>query len=221
MSEWETERSVPGKATEPFPEELVLAVDAQAVFGTIGKFRGLRRESPEVWKMLASRAGFYRRSMLENDPAYKQLISYTVFVSKGQIFVMKRLKAQAESRLRGHLSVGVGGHMNPVPETGWPGKRAIYRFKALVHANILREMREEVIIPWTPHLTFLGFLNDDETEVGRVHLGIVCLATLAQPLLAIRETDKMLGAWVPMSKLQDLGRFESWSSLLLSTIKLR
>ncbi len=221
MSERETERSVPGKATEPFAEELILAVNAQAIFGTIGRFRGLRRETPEVWKVLASRSGFYRRSMLENDPAYKQLISYTVFVSKGQIFVMKRLGGQAESRLRGLLSVGVGGHMNPVPETGWPGKRAIYRFKALVHANILREIREEVIIPWTPPLTFLGFLNDDETEVGRVHLGMVCLATLAQPLLAIREGDKMVGAWVPMSKLHDLGRFESWSSLLLSAIKLR
>lgn len=221
MSERETERSVPGKATEPFAEELVLAVDAQAIFGTIGKFRGLRRETPEVWKVLAARSGFYRRSMLENDPAYKQLISYTVFVSKGQIFVMKRLEGQAESRLRGLLSVGVGGHMNPVPETGWPGKRAVYRFKALVHANILREIREEVILPWTPSLTFLGFLNDDETEVGRVHLGVVCLATLAQPLLAIRESDKMIGTWVPMSKLHDLGRFESWSSLLLSAIKLR
>ncbi|HHY35222.1 MAG TPA: hypothetical protein GX510_06280 [Firmicutes bacterium] len=221
MSERETERSVPGKSTEPFAEELILAVDAQAVFETIGKFRGLRKETPEVWKALASRSGFYRRSMLENDPAYKQLISYTVFVSKGHIFVMKRLKAQAESRLRGLLSVGVGGHMNPVPETGWPGKRAIYRFKALVHANILREIREEVIMPWTPPLTFLGFLNDDETEVGRVHLGVVCLATLAQPLLAIRESDKMVGAWVPVNQLHDLGRFESWSSLLLSAIKLR
>jgi len=221
LSERETERSAPDRVAEPFPDELVLAVDTQCLFDAIGKFRGLRRESPELWRVLASRAGFYRRSALENDPAYKQLISYTVFVSRGQIFVMKRSDAQAESRLRGLLSVGVGGHMNPVPETGWPGKRAIYRFKALINANVLREIREEVIVPSVPQVVFLGFLNDDETEVGRVHLGIACLATLSQPLLAIRETDKMLGAWVPVSKLQDLGKFESWSALLLSAIKLR
>lgn len=221
MSEGETERSMQNKAAGAFPEELVLAVDAQSLLGSVGRFRGLRRETAEIWKLLASRSGFYPRKDLENDPSYKQLISYTVFLSRGQIFVMKRRKAQAESRLRGYLSVGVGGHMNPVPETGWPQKRAIYRFKALVHANILRETREEIVVPWTPNLSFLGFLNDDETEVGRVHLGVVCLATLPQPLVAIRETDKMVGAWVPMSKVQELGRFESWSSLLLSAIRLR
>lgn len=199
----------------------MLAVDSESLLGCLGKFRGLRRESAEVWKLLASRCNFYPRERLEDDPAYKQLISYTVFLSRGHIFVMKRLKAQSESRLYGYLSVGVGGHMNPVPETGWPQKRAIYRFKALVHANILREVREEVMAPWTPNLSLLGFLNDDETEVGRVHFGIVCLATLPQPLLAIRETDKMTGTWVPMSKVGELGRFESWSSLLLGAIRVR
>ncbi|HHY11238.1 MAG TPA: hypothetical protein GX529_01275 [Firmicutes bacterium] len=128
---------------------------------------------------------------------------------------MKRLNAQGEKRLRGLLSVGVGGHMNPVEGIPWPGKRRVADVKNLVGLNTVREIKEEVALAGNPPLRIVGFLNDDENEVGRVHLGVVSVVHLPSPLLAVRETDKMIGTWVELLDLGGLGAFETWSSLVL------
>ena len=52
----------------------------------------------------------------------------------------------------------------------------------------------------------------------KIHLGVVFGCRLPSPLLAVKEKDKMLGAWVELSKLHLLGKFESRSSLLLNTL---
>ena len=197
------------------PDELVLSVPTADLYSSVGRWRGLRKETPEVWRVLARRAAFRQRPDLEGDPSMKQLISYTIFVSEKRIFVMKRLNGQSEARLRGLLSVGVGGHMIPVPSIVWPGKRRIGDVKALVAANTTREIKEEVSFAGSSASSVLGFLNDDRNPVGQVHLGVVSVVNLPSPLLAVRETDKMMGAWVEIGKLRLLGEFETWSSLVL------
>lgn len=197
------------------PDESVLCVPTQDLYAKIGQWRGLRKPTSDVWQIIAKKSCFKPRAVLENDPSYKQLISYTLFVSKKRIFVMKRLSTQSEKRLRGRLSVGVGGHMNPVKEIQWPGKRRIRDLKALVGLNTIREIREEVLLAGNPQVGFIGFLNDDGNEVGRVHLGVVSVVHLPLPLLAVRENDKMVGAWVEFENLRALSPFETWSSLVL------
>ena len=66
----------------------------------------------------------------------------------------------------------------------------------------------------------MGILNDDSTEVGRVHFGLVFRLRLAPgEKVAIRETLKMRGGWGrlagPDGLWQDLERFETWSRILL------
>jgi len=201
--------------TATFPQEQVLSVPTQDLYSTIGEWRGLRKETPVIWRTLAALSSFRPRRELETDIDAKQLISYTLFVSNGLVFVMKRLDAQSESRLRGLLSIGVGGHMNPSPTVEWPGKRRLTDLKALVAYNTAREIKEEVSIAKNPSFSILGFLNDDNNPVGQVHLGIVSVVNLSSPILAVRETDKMMGAWIEMKKLPILGEFETWSSLVL------
>ncbi|HHY45514.1 MAG TPA: DNA mismatch repair protein MutT [Firmicutes bacterium] len=200
------------------PNELVLSVPTAELYAAVGEWRGVRRDSPEIWRFLARKSVFRPRPELEENPAMKQLISYTLFVSDRRVFVMKRLGTQGESRLHGLLSIGVGGHMNPAKEITWPGRRRIADLKALVTINTQREIKEEVCFPGKPPISVLGFLNDDKNAVGRVHLGLVTVVHLPAPILAVRETDKMLGAWVEISKLGLLGKFESWSSLVLEGI---
>lgn len=199
-----------------FPDEMVLSVPTKDLYDAVGKWRGLRKESPEIWRVLARRSAFRPRPDLEEDPSTKQLISYTMFVSDKRIFVMKRLRTQSEARLRGLLSVGVGGHMNPSPLVIWPGRRRIGELKELAHINTVREIKEEVALAGNPAFSILGFLNDDENQVGQVHLGVVSVVNLPSPLLAVRETDRMMGAWVEFSKVKHLGEFETWSSLVLN-----
>lgn len=200
---------------ETYPEESVLCVPTKDLYAKVGYWRGLREPSPEMWRVLAKKSVFRPRAAVENDPTLKQIISYTLFISDNRIFVMKRLNSQAESRLRGLYSVGVGGHMNKVKDIEWPGKRRISDLKALVGFNTVREIREEVSVAGNPPVGVLGFLNDDETPVGKHHLGVVSLVRLSSPILAVKENDKMLGAWVEFSHLADVKPMESWSALVL------
>lgn len=188
------------------------------LYDKVGQWRGLRKDSPDIWRILARKSTFRLRSAAEDDPGFKQLVSYTLFLSDKRIFVMKRLKAQSESRLHGLLSVGVGGHMNPVPKIQWPGRRRISDLKSIAGLNTVREIREEVCVAGNPAIAILGFLNDDHNEVGKVHLGIVSVVNLPSPLLAVKETDKMMGAWIPLKDMKAAGRFESWSTLILAGV---
>lgn len=207
------------KVTGSVGPEMVLCVPTDDLYSAIGSWRGLRRDSAELWRPIARKSTFRPRSEVEDDPTYKQLISYTLFTADKRIFVMKRLSTQSEGRLHGLLSIGVGGHMNPVPEIPWPDRRRISDLKNILLANTFREIREEVAIAGNPPVGILGLLNDDQNEVGRVHLGVVSVVRLPSPLLAVKEKDKMLGMWVEFSKVSHLGgTFESWSSLLLSTL---
>jgi predicted NUDIX family phosphoesterase len=65
----------------------------------------------------------------------------------------------------------------------------------------------------------VALLNDDTTEVGRVHLGIVHLFKLAEPKVEKREA--MITSLAFLSKDELLSRrdsLESWSQLCLDSL---
>ena len=91
----------------------------------------------------------------------------------------------------------------------------------LFSAGAAREIAEEVVLG-APILRFerVGLVNDDETEVGRVHLGVVCVATLAAPELKSNEPDLAESGFRPVDELlaeidAEPERFESWTTLAL------
>ncbi|MDU2098444.1 MAG: DNA mismatch repair protein MutT, partial [Staphylococcus sp.] len=78
-----------------------------------------------------------RRGDMEEDPSYKQLISYCLLENeKNEILVYKRLSGGGESRLHGQSSIGVGGHMNDVI-----GANSV---NEVLRVNAQRELEEEV-----------------------------------------------------------------------------
>lgn len=91
----------------------------------------------------------------------------------------------------------------------------------LFSAGAAREIAEEVVLG-APMLRFerVGLVNDDETEVGRVHLGVVCVATLAAPKLTSNEPDLAESGFRAVDELlaeidAEPERFESWTTLAL------
>ena len=80
---------------------------------------------------------------------------------------------------------------------------------------------------WTALLValVLGLLNDDSTDVGRVHAGLVyrvelpCDAEAAARRVAVGETGKMAGGFTHRVEFgrvwQTDAPFETWSSLLV------
>jgi predicted NUDIX family phosphoesterase len=62
-------------------------------------------------------------------------------------------------------------------------------------------------------------INDDETPVGRVHLGVVHLVELARPAIESREAELLDSGFVPVEELlADLSRFETWSQYCLKAL---
>lgn len=191
--------------------EQVLVVP-RALLDEIGDFHGLRTEGVEaaVARLLDPAAHFFMdRAAAEDDPTHKQLIPYCVFRHGDRILHYTRGKSGGESRLHAKLSVGVGGHINPV-DTG-DGRTGPEAY----HAAVAREIAEELATPVPPSATrrIIALLNDDSNPVGQVHLGIVHLIDLDTAEVTARE-DAL--AELSLSPLSDLNgpifdRLETWS----------
>ena len=161
-----------------------------------------------------ARHGFFvERRHAEQDATMKQLIPYCVVVRRGEVFLMRRLASGGESRLHGKRSVGVGGHVNPVdgPAGG-----------DVLAAALRREVEEELCIggPWDVRL--VGVLNDDSTDVGAVHFGLVGVVTTDADV-TVRETEVLTGAFTAPDHLRALlagerATFETWSALVLDRL---
>ena len=155
-----------------------------------------------------------RRGDMEEDPSYKQLISYCLLENENdEILVYQRLSGGGEERLHGQSSVGVGGHMNNVV-----GADSI---NEVLRVNAQRELNEEVGLSEdrSQNMEYIGFINDDTNVVGKVHIGVVFKIKVKSSDVEVRETDTLKINWVSQDEINDLNHFESWSALILKDLK--
>lgn len=185
------------------PDELVLGLPRGAMPGGLG-WRGVRAVSLAPVLAAIERHGTFRqRAAAEHDPSWKQVIPYICLRDGDDIFLMRRTRAGGDVRLHDRYSIGVGGHVNP--EDGD------------VMGGLRREWAEELDTDFAPDFTPIGVLNDDDNEVGAVHLGLVFSADAAGRPVAVRETHKLEGGFVPLSDVADVAdALETWSALLYS-----
>ncbi|GAB4138911.1 MAG: hypothetical protein Fur0037_04840 [Planctomycetota bacterium] len=181
-------------------------------------FLPLRSGPPRLLSALRRQGFLAIREEAESRPDWKQLIPYCVLRHADQVFCVERRTAQVEVRLHGLLSIGIGGHVDASDVRDYGGSE-------LFEKSLLRELAEELAGDGLTgeHLSLQGFLNDDSTEVGRVHFGLVYRIDLpgshsgARP--RVREISKMTGGFRSLVELaplwQDPMRFESWSRVLI------
>lgn len=201
-----------------------------------GGFYGFKREGlSDFLTAIAGHAFFARRDQVEDDPSLKQIIPYTVVRHDARIFLVGRTRRGSETRLREKLSIGLGGHINPVDNQpdlfpGGAGETAIdagaranegESAGTLVDAAMARELAEEVALPVGWRARPVGVLNDDVEPVGRVHFGLVYVADVPSPDVRVRETTKLTGAFATMPEVRDAyPRLESWSQFILDGVDL-
>lgn len=164
-------------------------------------FNLLRDDVEEILDIITSRYFFIDRPTAEESPQYKQIIPYVVIRHGDSLFLLQRTSKQTESRLHHKLSLGIGGHINPDSPT--------------LLGGLQKELDEEVAVEGDYEVTFVGILNDDTTDVGRVHLGAVYVLDAATRDVTVRETEKMSGSWVVAADLAPMrDRMETWSQLV-------
>lgn len=169
---------------------------------------------------IRDRGFFLERRHAERDASFKQVIPYTLVVHGDEVLLLKRLGKGGEARLHGKLSIGVGGHINPVDLDG-PGPSAAPA--DVLDAGCRRELEEEIEIRCPYTLSAVGIINDDSSDVGSVHFGLVNVARCETKDVSIRETEVLEGSFVNVSALREIardepGRFETWSALIVERL---
>jgi predicted NUDIX family phosphoesterase len=85
--------------------------------------------------------------------------------------------------------------------------------------GLARELAEEVAIDSPYDERCVGLINDDESDVGRVHLGVVHLCQLERPAIEPREPDLVDCGFSPVGELlASLDGFETWSQITLRAL---
>ncbi len=197
--------------------EQILVVPT-AVFHRLGYFQGFSREINRYLGELFSPANisFRPRPQMEQDPSFKQLIPYVIFRhcdgGRDSVFQYTRGSGQGEGRLHRKRSVGIGGHISAA-DVGSDGSGNPYE------EGMRRELEEEVSIDTPCTSRCVGLINDDETEVGRVHLGVVHLVDVQQPAVHPRESEIIECGFRPVPEiLADMEGFETWSQICMKAL---
>jgi len=191
-------------------EELVFAFPTDEFWKLITyKEKGLIKENSAVLKRIVQNGLFLRRSELEEDPSFKQIIPYAIISNKESFYLFKRTSKQTEKRLHNKFSLGVGGHMNPNDSTESKEQYLIDELK--------RELYEEVKLLngcLIEDIEFIGFINDDTISVGRVHIGLLYNIHVSNKEVYINETDKMTADWIDKSNLAEFYKgMETWTKI--------
>jgi len=198
---------------------------------------------------------FVDREEAEANPAWKQWIPYCMLrcgdwsatdhpnPDRG-VLLVQRTRQGNETRLHESWSIGLGGHIEPVDvagpdrakelqtpstELGWSrAQSGPTEAHAFFVAALARELAEELDLPGqqqTPVPRLLGLINDDSTEVGKVHAGLAYCIDFSLPLriaretVGIREISKLRGGFTHLVEFAELwqtpAQFESWSQFLV------
>jgi predicted NUDIX family phosphoesterase len=190
--------------------ERVLVVPG-AELDRLGRFQGFCADAQRYLKalLIPEMMAYRPRFGVEDDPSRKQIIPYVVLRCRDSVFCYTRGKSQGEARLHRRRSLGVGGH---VAEEDADGRRSFEAYEMAMR----RELEEEVEIRCPGRMRLVGLINDDSTPVGSVHLGVVHLLELDEPLVAPREEGLAEPEFVPIA---DLGKswdeFETWSQICI------
>jgi predicted NUDIX family phosphoesterase len=197
------------------PDENVLVV-RRSLFDELGSFHGLNFQPRRYLDAILSRGNnfFLPRAQAENDPTHKQIIPYVIIAHGQAVLHYVRGKKAGEQRLVAKGSIGIGGHMNDKDESLFAWDENAYR------AGVEREVNEEIKIESPFEDRIVALLNDDTTEVGRVHLGIVHVFRLAAANVQKREA--MITNLAFLSKEELLTRretLETWSQICVDSLE--
>ncbi len=198
----------------PFSER-VLVVPTE-LFHRLGHFQGFTRDVDRyLTDLFDGRNASYRpRDEVERDPGFKQLIPYVIFryrdeAGRPSVFQYTRGKGMGEGRLHAKRSVGVGGHIS-LGDAVTDGGASPYE------EGMRRELDEEVIVETPYAARCVGLINDDQSDVGRVHLGVVHMFDVERPAVRPREPELIESGFRPVEEIMaDLSGFETWSQICL------
>jgi len=198
------------KPASMYPEENILVVPREKIFETTPSWNGIIPAQEDIIKTIMNDHHFYPRELAEEDPNFKQIIPYMVFKFNDSVFIMRRSKKAGEKRLAEKYTLGIGGHIRKEDTTAFD-----------IIAWGMREFEEEVSYEGSYTVSMLGLINDDNTEVGKVHLGCTILLEGDSELIEIKE-ELAWGELIPIDEcIIYYDQMEQWSQWVFDLLKKR
>jgi predicted NUDIX family phosphoesterase len=190
-------------------EERVLCFERK-LLEQLGVFQGINEEVQKYLPVVTSPSNliYLNRTEAEQDRRYKQLIPYVLLICNGKILRYRRGKGGQETRLHGLFSVGIGGHISDEDH-------GLFSTGIGYEEGMRRELMEEVAIEQV-HAPAVGLINDDSTDVGYVHFGVVHIMRVADESVAGRRSGIVAPEFIRVADArEDLASYESWSRFCL------
>lgn len=152
---------------------------------------------------------FIEKTLAETDEGYKQIIPYTIIRNReGEIALYQR--KGNEQRLHGLWSAGFGGHIEDFEY------KENENIGSLFLKSAYRELSEEFSDKIAYYLQFEGIINEEETKVGRTHIGLVFSVNVDKNLFTPSSEIERL-EWVDVNKVAGY-RKELWSEMAIELI---
>src|SRR6266487_2975793 len=195
-------------------EERVLCFQRK-LLQELGVFQGLSLEIEKYLPVVtsASHILYLNRTDAEQDKRYKQLIPYVLVICKDRILRYRRGRGGQETRLHGLYSVGIGGHISEEDN-------GLFSTGLGYHDGMRRELMEEVAIEEIKEAA-VAVINDDSTEVGCVHFGVVHVMQVANETTVGRRSGIVSPEFIPIVEAaKDPSGYESWSRFCLEHLDL-
>ena len=195
-------------------DEKVL-VFPRSIFEQLGAFQGFRSDIDRYLPAILDKKNnsFQPRAQAETNPNFKQIIPYVVITDGKSILHYVRGKKAGEQRLVAKGSIGIGGHINDEDHTLFA-----FGLQAFQDA-VKREVCEELTVQGTFDAKPVGLINDDSTEVGRVHFGVVHV--LFRTPENVKKNEQVI-TQVEFIAIEELKKrreqMESWSQLCLDNL---
>ena len=185
------------------------------LFEELGVFQGLSLAIEKYLPVVTSSSNtlYLNRSDAEQDKRYKQLIPYVLIICQGRILRYRRGRGGQETRLHGLYSVGIGGHISEEDH-------GLFSSGLGYQEGMRRELMEEVAIDEVKE-TAVAVINDDSTDVGYVHFGVVHVLHVANENVAGRRSGIVAPEFIPIVEaVRDASGFESWSRFCLEHLNV-
>ncbi len=195
-------------------EERVLCFERK-LLEELGPFQGLSLEIEKYLSVVTASSNilYLNRSEAEHDKRYKQLIPYVLVICNDKILRYRRGKGGQETRLHGLYSIGIGGHISEEDH-------GLFSNALGYQEGMRRELMEEVAINEVKEAS-VAVINDDSTDVGQVHFGVVHVMHVGNEDVAGRRSGIVAPEFIPIADaVRNPAAYESWSRFCLERLNV-
>ncbi len=155
-----------------------------------------------------------QRASLEKDEDFRQVLPISIFIHNSKVWAYERTSKGGESRLHNKVAVAVGGHWDIDDITIENGA---INLESSLDKAIQRELAEEIHLTSTIIKTHKlpKMICADETEVDRVHMGMVYVHEIdGEDIQSAEDQLKTIGFVSPKELLSGKYNIEVWARII-------